>query len=128
MTRALLSVQIKDVWFALDATTVLEILGEQRWAPVPDAPAHVPGVLSWRGRAVATLDLGALTGTSEPLSQDQPRRRTVVVRSIGCTFALPVDAVREVQEIPADRLTPPHVTQQRYSCGEVELSGTIMPV
>ncbi len=130
MSRALLSVQVDDVWMALDATRVVEVLGEQLFIPIPEAPAFAPGVMSWRGRAVATVDIGALSGVAGPmvLSLLDGRRRTVIVRVDSCTFALPVDTVREVQEVGQDRVTLPHATQNRYAAGEVELHGHVMPI
>src|SRR5688500_1454508 len=128
MSLALLSMQIRDVWFALEAGSVVEILGEQRWAPLPDAPPHMPGVLPWRGRAIAMLDLGALTGALAPLRPGERRPRTLVLKEGGCTLALPVDAVRAIAEVPPEALRPAHLTTERYSRGEVELQGAVMPL
>jgi chemotaxis signal transduction protein len=120
--------RIRDVWFALDAASVVEILGQQRWAPLPGAPPQMPGVVPWRGRAIATLDLGVLTGALPPLRASELHGRMVILKEGPCTLALAADAVREITEVPRDRLRPPHVTTERFSRGEVELHGTVMPV
>jgi chemotaxis signal transduction protein len=128
MGRALVPLQFEGVWIALDASCVQEILGEQPWVRIPGAPAQVPGVAGWRGRAVAVLDLGVVGGLGSFLKPGERRPRTVVVRSGGCTLAVPVDVVREVQEVPEDRLTAPKTTQLPFASSEVELHGVPMPV
>lgn len=120
--------RVRDVWFALDASSVVEILGQQRWAPLPGASPQVPGVMPWRGRAIATLDLGALTGALPPLRPGDVHGRTVVLKAGACTLALGADVVREICEVPPERVRPPHVAPERFSRGEVELHGTIMPI
>ena len=109
--------RIRDVWFALDAASVVEVLGELRWAPLPGAPPQTPGVVPWRGRAIATLDLGALTGALAPLRAGELHGRMVVLKEGPCSLALAADAVREITEVGDDRIRPPHVTTERFSRG-----------
>ena len=128
MGRALVPVQLQGIWLALDAGCVEEILGEQPWVRIPGAPASVPGVAPWRGRALAVLDLAALAGFGTAIQSGENRRRTLVVRSGSSTIAVPVDQVREVQEVGDDRIGAPRNTQLPYSTAEVELNGVPMPV
>lgn len=127
MSIGVVPAKLQDTWIVVRASAVEEILGEQRWVPIVGAPGEMPGVIVWRGRAVAVLDLGPLSGGAA-LTVGQSRRRTVVVGVEGATLALPVDAVREVQELPNEALRPAHLTQLRHSTLEVELDGTPMPL
>jgi purine-binding chemotaxis protein CheW len=124
---ALLPLQHDDVWLALPASYVQEILGSRTWVPIPGAPRAMPGVMAWRGRAVALLDLGALSGGT-PLAAGRERARTVVVTLGASTLAIPVDTVHEVQDIDEDRLRAPHATRQRFADREVDLRGLPVPV
>jgi chemotaxis signal transduction protein len=125
--RPLVPVQVDGIWLALEAANIQEVLGERAWVAIPGAPAVLPGVIGWRGRAIAVLDLGRVAQTS-PLQVGSSRRRTVITRSAGHVLAVPVDLVREVQEIDEALFTPPNATRQDFSSLEVELSGTPMPI
>jgi chemotaxis signal transduction protein len=124
----LLPVQINGRWLVLEALSIQEILGERPWVPIPGAPTHVPGVLAWRGRAIAVLDLGAITEVADPLKAGEPRPRAVVFQVGATTLAILVEAAREVREVASDRLRPPHATHQRYTLSEVEIDGVPMPI
>src|SRR5438067_2489750 len=124
----LLPLQVQSISIAIDARQVQEILGQRPWVLLPGARPEIPGVVSWRGRAVGLLDFAAVTEGLLPLDEDAPRARTVIVQAGSCALALPVDAVREVREVPSDALTAPRVTSQKFSSAEVELDGVVMPV
>ena len=126
--HALLPVEIRGRWLVLEALSVQEILGQRAWVPVPGAPQNVPGVLAWRGRAIAVLDLGAITTVAEPLTPGEQRPRAVVAAAGTTTVAILVDAAREVREVGADRLHPPHATRPRFTLSEVEIDGIPMPI
>jgi chemotaxis signal transduction protein len=126
--HALLPIQVSGRWLVLDALAVQEILGQRPWVPVPGAPVNVPGVLAWRGRAIAVLDLGAVTEVAQPLAPGDQRPRAVVVKIGETTVALLADAAREVQQVAADRVRPPHAARLRFASGEVEFDGVPMPV
>jgi chemotaxis signal transduction protein len=128
MSISLLPAQLTEAWVAFPAEVVQEIVGEHPWISIPSAPPEVPGVLAWRGRAIAVVDLGVLSGISAPLQRGELRRRTMVIQVDGCTFAISVDEVREVQQIAADQVQPLQVTKARYAAGEVTLDGTPMPL
>ncbi len=127
-THALLPIQVKERWLALEALAVQEILGQRPWVPIPGAPVHVPGVMAWRGRAIAVLDIGAIAEVTEPLHPADPRPRAVVIQVGATTFALLVDAAREVREVGAERLKAPHATRHRFTLSEVDLDGVVMPI
>jgi len=127
MTMSVVPAKLHDVWFVVPAAAVQEILGEQRWVPIIGAPVEMPGVIAWRGRAVAVLDLGPLSG-SAAMNVGESRRRTVIVNVEDATLALPVEGVREVQEVADDAVRPAHLTRLRHSTMEVELDGVPMPL
>ncbi|HEY3352291.1 MAG TPA: chemotaxis protein CheW [Polyangia bacterium] len=126
--RTFLPVRLGDLWLALGAAEVQEVLGARPWLPIPGASGGVPGVLSWRGRAIAVVDLGVVTGAAAPLRPDETRPRIVVLRLGTTTLALPVEGVREVIEVPAEAVRPSHVTRPRCSTTEVELAGTVAAI
>jgi chemotaxis signal transduction protein len=129
MPIALLPVQVGEVWFAIEAAIVVEILGTRPWVPIPDAPALTPGVLPWRGRAVAALDLGAMTQACDRLSTSGDARRRIVVVQIGdSSLAIPVDAVREVREVMRDQIKPAQTSSRPYAETEADLHGVLMPI
>jgi len=127
MTMSVVPAKLHDVWFVVPAAAVQEILGEQRWVPIVGAPTEMPGVIAWRGRAVAVLDLGPLSG-SAAMAAGESRRRTVIVNVEDATLALPVEGVREVQEVPDEAVRPAQLTQLRHATMEVELDGIPMPL
>ena len=127
MTISVLPAKLHDVWFVVPASAVQEILGEQRWVPIVGAPAEMPGVIAWRGRAVAVLDLGPLGG-SAPLAVGESRRRTVIVHVEDTTLAVPVEGVREVQEVPDAAVRPAQLTRLRHATMEIDLDGVPMPL
>ena len=127
-THALLPIQIQGRWLALDALAVQEVLGERPWVPIPGSSSHIPGVMAWRGRAIAILDLGAATEMAGPLATGEKRARAVVTQVGSSTVALLVDAAREVCEVRGDQMRPPHATRQPFTASEVEIDGVPMPV
>jgi chemotaxis signal transduction protein len=128
MMRHLLPVQVQSVSIAIDADRVEEILGERPWVLLPGARPEIPGVVSWRGRAVGLFDFAAITDGLAPLDENTPRARTVIVQAGASALAIPVDAVREVREVSSDAFQAPRITSQKFSFAEVELDGVVMPV
>jgi purine-binding chemotaxis protein CheW len=120
--------KIGPVWVALDALRVQEILGPRAWVPIPHASPYVPGVLEWRGRAIAVFDLFRLAGVADPLRSGTQRARTLVIEARGCALAIPVDAVHEVQPVAASALRRTHATQLPHSSAEVDLLVGTAPV
>jgi chemotaxis signal transduction protein len=124
----LLPVQVQSVSIAIDARQVHEIVGPQPAVLLPGARAEIPGVMSYRGKAVGLFDFAAVAEGLIPLSDADRRPRVLVVQLRGSTLAAPVDLVREVRELPADALLPPRLTAQKFSVAEVEIDGVVMPV
>ena len=127
MTTAVVALKIDEFWIGLDASLVLEVLGESPWVPLAGVAAAVPGVLAWRGRAIAVVDLANAAGLGSASSPTR-RRRALVVKFGGDTLALPVDDVREVQLIDAESVQSSHATRLRYSSSEVDINGLTLPL
>jgi chemotaxis signal transduction protein len=124
--RAIIPAMAGSKWFVLDALAVQEVLGIRPWVPLPHASPETPGVLSWRGRAVAVLDVRKFLAGSEPLASGVTCARTLVVEGEGCTLAIPVDAVREVHEVKPSDLRPSGSATAMIK-DEVVVGGTTMP-
>lgn len=125
MTIAVLPVQLATVWVAVKAVHVQEVRGPLPWVVLPSAPAHLPGVVPWRGRAIAVLDLGGLLGVAPPVRAGEYRPRTLIAQVDATPFAVPADAVREVHDA---ELEDGYATQIRTAHGQVQIGGQIMPV
>ena len=126
--RSVIPAKIGQAWLMLDARCVQEIIGARPWVPVPRSSALVPGALAWRGRAVAVFDLSVLAAAGERLERGCQRHRTLIAESDGCLLAMPVDAIREVQEIDASHVQDARVTSLEHCPTEVEIFGTLAPV
>ena len=124
MARALIPLKVASGWLAIEAASVREILGERPVVLIPGGSALLPGVVAWRGRAVAMLDLGGggleVRGTL--------RGRTLIVEASGSMFAIAVEAVREVAEVESSAVRPAHVTRHAHATTEVELRGEPVPI
>ncbi len=125
--RAIIPAMIGSAWFALDAMAVQEVIGERSWVLLPFAPPRTPGVLSWRGRAVAVLDLGDLLDGGESIRTRSVLPRTLVVEAATCTLAIPVDRVHEVHEVGPHQFRPAE-GGARHATEEVSLLEGILPV
>ena len=126
--RGFIPAKIGATWVAVETAYVQEILGAQSWVPIPHASPNVPGVLAWRGRAIAVYDLARLVGSGEPLRPGVKRPRNLVVEARECTLAMPIDAVHEVRELEGPQVLASHVTRLRHSTTEIELFGTMAAV
>lgn len=128
MSRDLLPLKLDEVWVAVEARYVREILGPRPWVPIPGASDKLPGVLAWKGRAVAVVDLGALTGYCAPLGLEGHRERTVMLEVGPVTFAVLANAVREVHTVSDQDVRTAHLARQKLGGQEVELFQVPVPI
>jgi len=126
MTVAVMPIQLSTVWVAVGAEHLLEVRGALPWVVLPGAPPHLPGVVPWRGRAIAVLDLGSLLGVAPPVQASEPRLRTVIAQIDATAFAIPVTMVREVHEL--SEIQEGHAAQIKLAHGQVVIGGQVMPV
>lgn len=85
-----------------DDVQQLEMVTEP--TPVPNAPAHVDGVVAVRGQVIPAVSLRARFGF--PRVPHDIRTRLIVVRARGRTVGLIVDGAREFANIPAGSIEP----------------------
>jgi chemotaxis signal transduction protein len=126
MTVAVMPVQLSTVWVAVDAVHLQEVRGALAWVALPGAPPHLPGVIPWRGRAIAVLDLGGLLGVAPPLRPGASRARMLIAQVDSTAFAIPADTVREIHTVAA--IEDSHATQIRIAHGQVQIGDLVMPV
>lgn len=88
--------------YGVDILKVQEIRGWQDVTTIPNAPAHVRGVMNLRGAIVPILDLRRRFNMPEvELTQNTV---VVVVNVMGRTIGMVVDAVSDVVDLPAEEL------------------------
>ncbi|PRQ04117.1 CheW-like domain protein [Enhygromyxa salina] len=131
-TTALMPMVIGEHRIAVEALSVLEILGPQQWVAIPNTPPMLPGALAWRGRAVGVLDLGPALDLPT-LSAPSTRNRNAILQLTDDTVALSVDRVLEVCRAAADAIAPVHaaswVVDGGLPCrGEIELDELVVPI
>lgn len=95
--------------FAVPVSMVLEILPNREVFRIPDAPAHLDGLIDVRGRAVAVIDLRTRLGLPRADPDEQTRIVVLDVPLPGRTLAigLTADRVFEVATLDDGRLEPP---------------------
>ena len=105
-TRQVLSFRLEDETYAVDILRVREIRGFASVTKMPEAPAHMLGVLNLRGSIVPIIDMRRRIGmvAAEPTAQT-----VVIVLSVEGVrgrrdFGLVVDGVSDVLDIPLQDL------------------------
>jgi chemotaxis signal transduction protein len=121
-------IQLGDDWVAIPAQAVAEILGAVPWVPLPGAIPAVPGVIPWRGQAIAVVDLALLCGIAPPMVDGEVRPRLVVARVDATMLAMPVRAVREVCAVPSESVRRSTTTMIRLARAELEIDERVVPV
>lgn len=98
---------------------VTEIIGMQRVMEVPDVPSFIKGVINLRGKVIPVMDVRNRFGMDEMAYTE---RTVIVVLDVETVpLGLIVDSVREVMEIPPDRIDlPPRFGQHREGCGIIK--------
>jgi purine-binding chemotaxis protein CheW len=92
--------------FALPLDQVKIALRMVSFTPVPDAPPWVIGVIDLHGRVIPVTDLRERLG--HPAKEPHLNDRLLVMSLAERTFALVVDEVKEVLELPVSEVeTPP---------------------
>ena len=117
---------------AVEALSVLEILGPREWVSIPNTPPFLPGALAWRGRAVALLDLGPALGLPA-LTAPTSRSRNIVLKVSDDTVSLSVDRVLEVLRVERSEIQSLHaaswIADAGLPCrGEVLLDEVVVPL
>lgn len=127
MTSAVVPIRLGRTWLLVHAESVREFLASTRWLSVPGSTPLMPGVMTWRGRAIPVVDLPRSLGVGV-ITPTEHRSRVLVVQHAVGVVAVPVDGAREVVMLPADSLRPPHLSTTPYTLGEVEQGDEVLPV
>jgi purine-binding chemotaxis protein CheW len=112
--------------YALPLACVVEVVRMAALAPVPDAPAHVLGLLDLRGRVVPVLDLRRRLG----LAPAEPGLSTpiCVVEAGGRGFGLVADAVTDVRPLLGPVERPAGAPQDSPVAGVAHVDGRLVSV
>jgi purine-binding chemotaxis protein CheW len=95
---------VADGTYALPSDAIVQLAMVGDVTPVPNAPAHVAGVTSIRGRVVPVVDLRRLFGF-EPVAPGR-RTRLILVAHGGREVALQVDGAREFTQLADEAVQP----------------------
>ncbi len=115
--------RIGIVWFAIPATSALEVWEKDNTFSLPKAPEHIPGIINLRGRIIPLLDLERFLhlATSEELEEQEYfealTERVVVVSAAGMRVGIICDQVSGVLEI-----TKESWKEKRVDAGEKSAS------
>ncbi len=127
MKTDLVPVRLGDNWILVHAKIVLEFVSQISWLSVPGSSPLVPGVMTWKGRAIPVLDLPRALNLGSINSLDDCSRTMVVEHSVG-TVGIPVSGAREVRVYSDERIRPPHVSTLPYAMGEIDDADAVLPV
>src|SRR6266566_3388777 len=90
--------------FAFNIFQVERILRYEAPAPLPKAPDFLEGVLQYQGAAIPLVDLRKRLGVPAPHREET---RSVILEWEGGKLGVVVDAVTEVRQVAAERITAP---------------------
>jgi purine-binding chemotaxis protein CheW len=95
--------------FAVPVDAVLEILDMRELFRVPDAPAHLAGLIDVRGRSVPVIDLRVKLGLPTAAVTEGTRIMVLEIPLAGrqLVLGLVADRVYEVASLDDGRLEPP---------------------
>jgi purine-binding chemotaxis protein CheW len=96
---------LRDQEFGLPILQCREIVRVPTITRMPEAPAHVRGVVNLRGHIVPAVDTRRCFALEAV--QPTPRSRLIVVEVAGRGFALIVDRVARILKLPASQIESP---------------------
>lgn len=116
--------------YGLRTDDILHVEMIEDITPVPNAAAHVEGVVFSRGQVVPVISLRARFGF--PPAPHGASSRLIVTRAAGRVLGFSVDSAREFARIAAERIEPPAETitglSGRYLEGIARLGDRIVLV
>jgi purine-binding chemotaxis protein CheW len=114
--------------FGLPVELVREVIRVGDITRVPQAPAHIRGVINLRGRILPVVEIRSRLGLAPLVPRSTARIIVTEVR--GRILGLLVDSVAQVQKVPADRLSaaPEEVKSAHttYVTGVIDLDGRLI--
>lgn len=122
-----LTFDVGDEVFGIEIRYVTQIIGILPITKLPEAPAHIKGVINLRGRIIPVVDM-RLKFKKEPAEYDD-RTCVIVVEPGGIVAGLIVDEVAEVTTIADEDVVPPPeygaAAQNRYIRGIGKADGKV---
>lgn len=99
---------VGDEYFAVNVKHVLEVLQQQQITPVPQTPAHILGIINFRGDILPVTDLRYKFNL---VQDDVELRRITIVFDISTDnhhliMAATADAVKDVISVDDDEVKP----------------------
>lgn len=126
--RQFISFTLGQEEYGVDIMSIREIKAWTPATPLPEAPAHVLGVIDLRGTIVPIVDLRARfhSGTTRPTAT-----HVVIVVAIGSLMVgLLADAVADIVTVATEDIQPvpaiDHSSRQRYLAGLVTVEGRMV--
>lgn len=112
----LLAIRVADLEFALELSTVKEVIRPPASVRVPNLPGFVAAVINFRNVAIPVIDLGARFQAKSSFPQalndgtgEHPGRTTnrLVICAVGPkVVAFAVDGASEIIRVPAEKVLP----------------------
>jgi purine-binding chemotaxis protein CheW len=100
-----LTFEVETEEYAVCIESVTEIVTNQRIIPAPDMPTYITGVINLRGKVVPLMDIRLRFGL--PKKNYDDRTCIIVVEIDEIPTGLMVDRVKDVLEIPKEKIEPP---------------------
>lgn len=100
-----LSFFVNGQCYGIPISLVIEIIGMQKMAEVPEFPYYAKGIINLRGIIVPLIDVRLRLGYPEAEYTD--KTCTIVINVDGVEMGLIVDEVDEVLDIREDEINPP---------------------
>jgi purine-binding chemotaxis protein CheW len=97
--------RVADELFGVNALQVQEILPYQKIAPVPLSPDYIKGLINLRGQIVTVLDLRKRLGFAS--LENEIEGSNLIIASAQGEMSLFVDEIRNIVEVPPEKLLPP---------------------
>lgn len=105
MTVKFVTFQLDDEYYAINASSVDEVLRHTEITPVPGAPSFVLGIINLRGDVLTVIDTREVFGLSpRPIDVQS---RIVVVELEDFVVGVLVDRVAEVVDLHEEAMEPP---------------------
>ncbi len=109
--------------YGIEIRYVNEIICMQSVTDVPDMPEFVKGVINLRGQVIPIMDVRARFHMDE--REYDERTCIIVVQYKTIAVGLIVDTVREVTDIPEERIAPPPKTSKGKSAQFIKGMGRL---
>ena len=100
-TREYVTLSVAGQWFGIPVLDVQDVLGPRPVARIPLADEVIAGAINLRGRIVTVIDMRKRLGL--PPRKNDEAGMNIVVEQDANLYALHIDAVGEVMQIPDHR-------------------------